>query len=237
MISAEQQAARHHLNRAVMDDAYGLYTDHPWFWEGARWTELLFSICVRVVGIEEAEVREMIVELNDLDLMEVQELAALPRDSSGMADTGTPTYQAICETMARYGLDDDRIQRTVTAFADAARSLSGGFQGKVQKYIRSYGERMIAELDQHFRFTELGANEMREAFTEWLQNCLAMPLSLRDADMREFCEARGITLDALVEAADAADINVAYLDDITRMVMNTVPAERERAGPEPMAGE
>lgn len=237
MTSTEQQTARYYLNRAVLDDANELYTVHPWFWEGARWIELLFTIAARVATVEEAAVRDMVAELDELGLLAVDDLAELPRaDADGMVDTDAPAYRPLAETMTRYGLNARQSRRTATAFADAAHAVSRGFGGKIQKYLRHYGERMIAELDRHFSFTDLSEGEVHDAFIEWLQNCLAMPLSLRDADMRAFCEERGITVDALIEAADAADINLAYLDDITQPGARIAPAAEEATTPAAAAG-
>lgn len=233
MSTTEQQTAIYQLKRAVMDDAYELYAEHPWFWEGARWNELLFAIAARVSGIEEAAARVLITELNELDLIDLKDLAALPRAADGKADSNSPAFKALAETMTRYAVDENRVHRTVTAFSDAAVAFDRGFDGKVQKYLRHYGERILGELDEHFRFTDLTEDETGDAFTEWLQNCLAMPLSLRDADMKAFCEARGITVEALIEAADAADINVAYLDDITQAAVHAVRSREEEAAAEP----
>lgn len=234
----EQQTARYLLNRALTDDAYGLSAAHLWFWEGARWHELLFCIAARTSGVEETALRALISELNDLELIQVESLAALPRSDGGIVDNEAPAFKFLADTMARYAVSPDHVRRTVTAFADAAITIDKAFDGRVQKYLRHYGERMLKELGQHFSFADLSEEEIVDAFTEWLQNCLTMPLSLRDADMRAFCEGRGTTVEALIEAADAANVNVAYLDDLVQAQASlyTVPLQTEKHPVQPEAG-
>lgn len=48
---------------------------------------------------------------------------------------------------------------------DAARSLQRHHDGLIQNYLRYYGSRMLDEIEDHFEFETLGADDVRDAFT------------------------------------------------------------------------
>ena len=161
----------------------------------------------------------MIAELSDCGLLEVADLSAIPREpDTGKIDLSSPNVVRLWKVMEKYGVEGKEAKRIVAAFADAANAVAERYDGKIQKYFRHYGELMLSELNQRFSFTDLTSKEAADAFTEWLQNCLNMPLSLKDADLRAFCTQRGVSIDALIAAADEDNVNLAYLDDMAQVV-------------------
>jgi hypothetical protein len=83
--------------------------------------------------------------------------------------------------------------------------------------------------------------QVRYAFTLWLQNVLNMPLSLQSRAVETFTNAIGLTSGQLFHAADEMDVNVALVDDLLHHFHSTfettktessmsVPAGRGRRG-------
>jgi len=113
------------------------------------------------------------------------------------------------------GFSRPAAERAVITISEAALAFQTRYGGKVQRYLRSYGEIMLKDLDSIFQFSRLGRDEMRRAFIYWLQNALNMPLSFSDQALVQFCEANHITPDELSAAADDLNLNQAVVDDLT----------------------
>ena len=108
------------------------------------------------------------------------------------------------------------MQATVTAICEAAAGFSDHFDGKVQKYLRHYGELMLRQLSESFSFSGLDQAAVRHAFALWFQNVLNMPLPMPDRIAHEACEMLGVEYEPLVKAADDVGVNVALLDNVLR---------------------
>jgi hypothetical protein len=120
----------------------------------------------------------------------------------------------IVELMLEAGFSRPEADNALQVICEAADSLVQHHNGKVQHYLRHYGERMLDEALAAFRFTTLDEGAAKYAFTYWLQNVLNMPLSLRDVSVLSFCRQYGLTVDDLIAAADELDLNLALLDDL-----------------------
>jgi hypothetical protein len=112
------------------------------------------------------------------------------------------------------GYSESEARQAVAALAETAENVERHYDGKPQRYLREYGERMLEELPERFAFDEFGDEDVRYAFTLWLQNVLNMPVTLRSPEMTVFCERYDVTVEELVAAADVQDINLALLDDL-----------------------
>ncbi len=84
----------------------------------------------------------------------------------------------------------------------------------MQKYLRVYGERMLAELGQTFAFSALSPDQTHYAFTLWLQNVLNMPIALYTRELDVIAGERGLSSQVVVDTADGMDFNLAVLDDL-----------------------
>jgi hypothetical protein len=120
------------------------------------------------------------------------------------------------EVLEEEGFSPEEAQRGITSIWDAASTFEERYGGKVQVYLRQYGERMLDEVQDEFSFTELESGQVDYAFRYWLQNVLNMPVNLPLDSVDALAEECGITTEELVQAADNLDLNVALMDDIVQ---------------------
>ncbi len=187
---------------------------HPWISEDDRWAELVFSIFSRVAAnVSESEARRAVHRLVSLDLLEMCALASMYEGmQSGHSDDGR--MQLITDLLREHGYNDVDSRRGLFLVCGVASGLGKQFAGKVQRYLRHYGELMLSDLDNVFEIPSSDRAAFAAAFTYWLQNGLSMPVSLVDHTMWNFCEDNGVTPEELIAAADDLNLNVAFLDDL-----------------------
>jgi hypothetical protein len=208
-----QAEVQYFLRRAVAVEGLSLAAGHVWASEGDRWAELVFALLTCVTSVPHPVVRALADQLNDAGLLEVGALAEI-QQAKGQGAPPDVHARSIVECLQEGGFAQEEARRGLEAMCEAALSLQQHFDGKVQRYLRRYGEQMIGELDGFFHFTTLDADAVRAAFSYWLQNVLNMPLPLVDERVTEARQRVGLRLDELVEAADELGINVALVDDV-----------------------
>jgi hypothetical protein len=206
---------------------------YPWIWEGARWQELAFCLIARLGApdLDADAARSAAEMLSRLGLLRIEALAALAAEG-GEADRSHPDAAFMVQLLERVGAAPERAQAIVTTLAQAGWGLEEHHGGKVQRYLRRYGEAILRELGETFSFSRMSDEDVRYAFTHWLQNVLNMPLPMSDPNVRRLCQERGITVEALVEVADGLDLNLALLDDI----LAGAPPEYSDAGDQRSVG-
>lgn len=206
----------------------GLFVYHQWPSEHARWVELIFALVTRISKKPEEEVRDIIEELDDLELLNVEALSEVPEANGGI-NLDDPYARRIFEFLSESGFTEEESKSSILVMQEAAKSLKEHHEGKIQKYLRRYGQRIIDELSEDFSFSKLNENDVRYAFAYWLQNVLNMPVNLKTDEMDAFCKRFKITAEELVKEADKLDINLALLDDIIQsfLLENRMKKNRE----------
>ncbi len=196
----------------------GKYSDifvyHQWPSEHKRWVELVFALVARISNKSEDEIRDVIEELDDprLDLLDVEALSEIPETDGGI-DLDYPHARRVVEYLSESGFTEEESKSSVLVMHEAAKSLIEYHDGKIQKYLRKYGQQMIDELSQNFSFSKMSEADVKYAFTYWLQNVLNMPISLEDENVKKFCKKINKKPEELCEVADKLNINIALLDD------------------------
>ena len=185
---------------------------HQWPSEHARWVELAFALVSKISEKPEAEVREAVEDLDELRLLETEKLAAVV-DEDGL-DMEHTDARRILESLTESDFSEEGAKNSLRAIAEAASSLEVHHGGKIQRYLRHYGQLMLEELPRHFTFSQMGDADVKEAFTYWLQNVLDMPVSLESEEVKTFCRNLEIDIRQLEEEADRQEINLALLDDM-----------------------
>lgn len=213
MSTSGMTEASYLLREATLTHGDGLAAGWQWLWEASRWRELALSLLLQVEGGPSGNSRALVEKMGNLGLLDVPALARLIRDAGGL-DFDDTHARRVLAVLQDGGFDPDKARRALTALAETARGLERHFGGKIQRYLRHYGEQMLRELGNFFQFTALSDAETQDAFTFWLQNVLSMPLSLVDKHMQAFCQQHGLTTEQLVAAADELDMNLAFLDDV-----------------------
>ena len=95
----------------------------------------------------------------NLDLIDVATLARIHSGHRG-PDFGDAHLQRILELMMESGVSSEQAQRGLAAICEAALGLKDHYNGKVQHYLRNYGELMLQDLNSIFQFSTLSEDEV-----------------------------------------------------------------------------
>lgn len=216
--------------RKLMMKNIDLFDYYQWPSEHDRWIELIFALVTRISKKNEDEIRHTIDELDVLDLLDVEDLSQIPEANEGI-NFEYAHARRVVEYLSESGFTEEESKNCILVMHEAAKSLKIYNDGKIQKYLRKYGQQMITEITQNFSFSKMDERDVKFAFTYWLQNVLNMPISLDD-DVKEFCKKIGKKPKDLVEIADKLNINLAIVDDIVRLheteVTNQITAEENK---------
>jgi hypothetical protein len=191
-------------------DGGALLGTQPWAWESARWRELVFALLTQIAHVPERQVRRAASQMEALGLLNIDALHGLEPAEIGRQPHG----RRILELLRENGFGEEQAARGLTAICEAAHVLGDRYGGRVQKYLRHYGEVMLEEAGDLFAFSTLSEAEAGTAFTYWLQNVLSMPVSLVDEQIASFCTRHGLEPAQLLAAADDIGLNVALVDDL-----------------------
>lgn len=202
------------LRQAVWKYAGQVRPASPWSSELDRFDELVFALFTRISDRPELEVRQLVEELRALGLLDVPRLAAVTVEAGQLASADDPAVHQLFRTIGDSGLTDEMSWQMTVTLVELAHDLERGYDGKLQRYLRRYGERMLAELGDSFSFSQLSQEQVLDAFTYWLQNALLMPLSLVDDNVRAFGVRHGLTESDLIASADELGLNLAWMDDV-----------------------
>jgi hypothetical protein len=186
-----------------------------WPQEEARWRELVFCVLAHVGApdVPPETARSATDVLVELGLLQIEDLAELV-SSGDPPDMAHPHLSIMNAILEREGYTTGQAARALVALCESANSLVRHHEGKVQRYLRLYGQRMLDELDDHFAFSQLGRDDARFIFTHWLQNVLNMPVGLSTPAVQAYCALLSVDLADVAAAADRQDLNLALLDDL-----------------------
>ncbi len=200
-----------------------LFVNHQWPSEHERWVELIFALVTRISKKPESEIRDIIEELDDLELLDIKELSNISKVGNDI-DFNSPFAKRVIESLSesrfteeelkKPGFTEEESKRSLSVMHEAAKGLMEHHSGKIQKYLRKYGQQMVDELAENFSFTGMEEKDIKYAFIYWLQNVLNMPVNLNTESIDTFCNRLGISGEKLVKEADNLNINVALLDDM-----------------------
>lgn len=212
-----EEAKRERISQFMLEE-YARFAPmlhrYDWPWETARWHELVFCLMATVgdSAMAEAFARETTAIFANLGLLQVDDLADLvPR--GGELDYRAPQLTLMLGILKRQGYDDEEAKTVVATICQAAHALKQRFGGKVQRYLRQYGEHMVEEAGEYFSFDRMDKEETEYAFTHWLQNVLNMPIPLSHPSVKALSDELDIRVDELVDFADQNDLNLALVDD------------------------
>ncbi len=200
------------LRRLAIRHAQTL-ANFPWPLARDRYLELVFALLTRVTTIPEAAVRQVVEDLDALDLLDVDTLA-VAREDPADPDPAATTARRIHGVLVERGWSDEDARRGVRVGCQLARSLSDRHAGDVQHYVRSYADRMLDESMSNFNVDALSEAELRAGLAYWLQDVFNMPVHLNSANTEAFCRKVNATDEQVIAAAERVGIDVAVLDDI-----------------------
>ena len=212
---------------------------HQWPSEHQRWVELIFALVSRISDKPEFEVRDIIEELDDNGLLDIEELSNIPKVGRNV-DFASTWAKRVIESLSesrfteegskRTGFTEEESKSSLLVMHEAAKSLMEYHDGKIQKYLRKYGQQMVDEFAENFSFSGMDKKDLRYAVSYWLQNVLNMPIHLKEESIETFCKDFQITNEELVKEADNLDINIALLDDMIDQHIQNVKKEVNQNG-------
>ena len=184
-----------------------------WPWETARWYELVFCILTTIgePDVLAAPIRRLTNTMSKLELLQLDTLAEMRVSKDAEKK---PLFVTLETLLQRIGFTPEKSQSAVTAICEAASSIQKKYDGKVQNYLQKYGKYMLDQIKKDFDFSNF--DDAPRALAIWLQNTLNMPVPASNPLADQACERLGVPYEALVEAANQQDINVALLDDALR---------------------
>jgi hypothetical protein len=223
-----REEAAYLLRKVAIERGAELLGSHQWAWESARWKELAFALLARIAKVPEKTLRRLTNEMGTLGLLSIQPLANLAKASKGPDMWLQPHARHMVELLQENGFSEEQARQGITTIYEAALVLQQRYDGKVQKYLRSYGELMLKDLEGIFTFSALSKTEAADAFTYWLQNVLSMPLSLIDSHVQSFCRQHNIQAEELIGAADDVGLNLGFVDDLVYLNSKNAVAQSKK---------
>jgi len=198
--------AEFQLRKAVVLFSAQAGEDHRWLWEVERWHELAYALMLQLAPSYGEELRQALAILAQTGLLDIGELTSASAESA--------LARRFVETIAERGIDRDTAQHCALVVREAAAGIQNKFAGRVQRYLRKYGDLMVTNLASDLGVASLPVESLRQAGALWLQNVANMPVPMESEQELAFCERVGIDRNTFVDLADDMGINVAFLDDI-----------------------
>lgn len=182
----------------------------PWPSEADRWAELVFCLINAFMGDDATQARKALEGLSKAGVL-------LPEHLSRARELGSPEGTVVRYVLGVYGVSEADLERVADALGRVATATQMRYAGKLQKYLRDKGREMRDELVATFSLREDEQDDVRRAVTHWLQNSLSLPVAVEDAWVMAFLTGFDSSLQDLEDAADAADINLALVDELIRL--------------------
>jgi hypothetical protein len=208
-----------HIGNIYAQYRHLLPTDYRWEDEHSRWNELVYCIFAELTEHSYMDARSLSDDIFNLNLLEQDDLADIQIMENGMADPNNPRIKTISEILSINGIDQSDIDKTLSAICKVAHAIKENYDGKIQKFLRKYGEEIVNEFDSHISFSDVDKGTQSRILVKWIQNTLAMPLAFSNIHTVKFCKKEGVNYIELAEAADNIGLNGAVLDDLIEMYM------------------
>ncbi|MEA1944501.1 MAG: hypothetical protein U9N07_04090 [Euryarchaeota archaeon] len=191
-----------------------LPSDYRWEDESSRWTELVYCIFAELTGHTYRDARKLANDIADLNLLDVDDLARIPIMDDGMANPDNLRIRTITDILRSNSVSEDDIRKSLSAICKVAQAISENYDGKIQKFLRKYGEEIVNEFDSHVSFSEVSKGTQSRILVKWIQNTLCMPLAFSNVYTVRFCKREDVNYNELAEAADNIGLSGAVLDDL-----------------------
>jgi hypothetical protein len=208
-----------HIGNIYAQYRHLLPADYRWEDEHSRWNELVYCIFAELTDHSYRDARSLSDKIFGLNLLELDDLADVQIMEDGKADPNNPRIRTVSEILLINGIEQSDIDKSLSAICKVAQSIQENYDGKIQKFLRKYGEEIVNEFDSHVSFSEVDRGTQSRILVKWIQNTLAMPLAFSNIYTVRFCKKQGVTYLELAEAADNIGLNGSVLDDLLELYM------------------
>jgi hypothetical protein len=216
-----QEDTRYLLHKIALNYGAELISEHPWIFESAKWRELVFSIIAQHDAehepIPHSELNDLTLRMEALGLIEPVDLAELEISNAPTTSQSSPLERRIVGILEESGFSGYAAHNKLRNICAMALFLQQSYDGKIQRYLRDAGERMLNDVLDKVDGQSRDKEHLALALTFWMQNVLNLPLLFCDTKVLRFCRENGIDKNELVDAADSLDLSVACLDDIFQL--------------------
>jgi len=203
-----------------------LPAEYKWEDESSRWTELVYCIFAELTHHSYRDARRLANGIADLNLLEVEDLAGIPIMDDDMVNPDNSRIKTITDILKANGVADGDIKKSLSAICKVAQAIQENYDGKIQKFLRKYGQEIVDEFDSHVSFSEVDKGTQSRILVKWIQNTLCMPLAFSNIYTSRFCEMNGASYWELAEAADNLGINGAMLDDLLEVYIVDIEGKK-----------
>ena len=208
-----------HIGNIYAQYRHLLPADYRWEDEHSRWNELVYCIFAELTDHSYRDARSLSDKIFGLNLLELDDLADVQIMEDGKVDPNNPRIRTVSEILSINGIEQSDIDKSLSAICKVAQSIQENYDGKIQKFLRKYGEEIVNEFDSHVSFSEVDRGTQSRILVKWIQNTLAMPLAFSNIYTVKFCKKQGVTYVELAEAADNIGLNGSVLDDLLELYM------------------
>ena len=184
LVSSRMSEAEFQLRRILSQEIDAL-DYHQWPLENSRRNELIVSLLLNIIDTNQNSVRPAIERLDEMGLLDVDALAQVIEKSR--IDWELSIVKHLLTIFSDFGFTEEQSRNSIVTITEFSKSLKNNNDGKLQKYLRKYGNQMITEIGQQFSFSKMNNEAVKNAFALWLQNVLNMPVTSNDKHIKEFC--------------------------------------------------
>jgi len=177
---------------------------YPWEFEDDRWAELIISL-FSGIGTEPAISKHAVGLLKRLNLLK-------PKDLGRIGEGETLIIQRV---LSEAGMELQVSGPSAEALLKLTRLVNAKWDGYIQRFLRSYGAKMVKELQGYLIRSGVEGEQSKRIATIWLQNVCNLPILLEgDPDIKNFCSKFRLTESTLVNILDGLGLNVCVADDL-----------------------
>ena len=185
-------------------DTIPFLAEYQWEMEEDRWAELII-ILFSGIGINPLVSKQAVDLLKGLNLL-------MPKD---LQKTGDEQIAFICQVLLKAEMQVREAEVAARALLKLSRLINAKWNGYIQKWLRSHGEKMAKELQTYLVRSGVENQGAKRIATVWLQNVCNLPL-LEEGDhhIKNFCAKFNLTGAGLADILDELGLNACVADDL-----------------------
>jgi len=185
-------------------DTIPLLEEYQWEMEEDRWAELIV-ILFSGIGINPVVSKQAVDLLKGLNLLTPKDLEKIDDEQIAF----------ICQVLLKAEMEIREAKLAAKALLKLSRLINAKWNGYIQKWLRSHGEKMVKELQTYLIRSGVESQEAKRIATLWLQNVCNLPLLLEgDPHIKNFCSKFKLTEAGLADILDELGLNACVAEDL-----------------------
>ena len=178
--------------------------DYPWELEEDRLADLVVNLFAGI-GINPSTAKHAVGLLSALNILMPRDLVKIEKNQ----------VTFIREIFINAGMNETESLAAASALLKLGHLINNKWDGYIQKFLRSYGQKMVKELQGYLIKSGVEPRSAKRIATVWLQNVCNLPILLEgDAHISNFCSRYKITENTLVDTLDKLGLNACVADDL-----------------------